>query len=848
MRRLTSALLALALIVPFTSAATAAEPLEETSGTTYVRVDDSEVVIGNALVERTWRRAGLATISMVDKRDGTVEAGTSPDFRLMVGDPQAEITSELFDVAAVNVIEIEGGLRAVLDLTGPSMNATRTVEVYEGIAGFRTQTTLQPLSPLVLRGYTLEEAAVGNEVAPTIHAFRAGADWREPDWAGPEMSLGDPHAGTWRDTRSAGTGETLRGAGQWISTETGGHSLFMVMERNDWPSSRVAYEAGSQSLVVDYSADIVILGPLEESGHMENPRAGDAPGRHRVILPTEPFELESAFTGFGSNPDDEPWQFHKFLTNHRLDRYDNEVTFNSNGTDANIRSDGAKDDMVEEVIEQVAPKAKELGIETFILDDGWQARSGDWVPDCGTEPGGSDNDPRWDGTAATAKFGPRYSDCNFERVRELIAPMELGLWMSPMHFHPRSDAYMNNPQWGCKPVGDGIGATSILQPSGGSNDAGLGTWSVNPDLMSHIESRIQTAIDEWGVTYFKFDFLVWLDCAGENDMWQYKEAFIAMLDRLIAENPHVTFQIDETNDYRLFPFESVSRGPSWFQNGSPPPDRLLHNLWNLAPYVPTASLGQHFLGGRQYNNYPVDTLMAISLPGHLTFFSDLRDVPSNVIQQARPWLDFYKAERENFTQLTYPLLNDPLEKNWTALQTWNPETGSGALLAFRQQADDATKNIALRNVPANMSFDLFEGPTGAHVGTVTSEQLRNGIDVTIGSKDGARVLVIEPASTEEFDPTTTLVYDGDTRVRAGETATLAATLVGSDGPVAGAPITFTFRGQTFTATTDDGGRATASVRRVPGPLGDYAVTASYSGDDRYRGSSTSAVLSVVGRL
>ena len=63
----------------------------------------------------------------------------------------------------------------------------------------------------------------------------------------------------------------------------------------------------------------------------------------------------------------------------------------------------------------------------------------------------------------------------------------------------------------------------------------------------------------------------------------------------------MTLQIDETNDYRLFPFESVARGPSWFQNGSPPPEQLLHNLWNLSPYVPAFSLGQHFLGGKAWS-------------------------------------------------------------------------------------------------------------------------------------------------------------------------------------------------------------------------------------------------------
>src|ERR687884_227171 len=129
----------------------------------------------------------------------------------------------------------------------------------------------------------------------------------------------------------------------------------------------------------------------------------------------------------------------------------------------------------------------------------------------------------------------------------------------------------------------------------------------------------------------------WLDCAGQGDVYDYHDAFVAMLDRLERDYPNVTFQIDETNDYRLFPFESVVRGPSWFQNGTPSPDRLLHNLWNLSPFVPGFSLGQHMLGGRAYRDYPVATLLAAALPSHITYFSDLRDLPDAVIAAARPW-------------------------------------------------------------------------------------------------------------------------------------------------------------------------------------------------------------------
>jgi hypothetical protein len=224
------------------------------------------------------------------------------------------------------------------------------------------------------------------------------------------------------------------------------------------------------------------------------------------------------------------------------------------------------------------------------------------------------------------------------------------------------------------------------------------------------------------------------------------DAFLAMLDRLRRDHPEVTFQIDETNDYRLFPYESVSRGPTWFQNGTPSPERLLHNVWNLSPYVPAFALGQHMLGGRQWTQWPVDTLMAAALPTHLTVFSDLREIPDEVIDRAAPWVAFYREHRAAFGQLVFPLLDDPLEGGWTALQSWNPDQGFGALLAFRQDSEAATRRIALRDVPGGRTFALRAAPGGELVGTVTSQQLRDGIDVTIPEPRGARVLLIEAQS------------------------------------------------------------------------------------------------------
>jgi hypothetical protein len=726
------ALVAVALVAA--SAPVAAKPDDGARmGSVYANVLGSRVVLGNALVERVWELEPFRTVALVDKRDGgRIWSADHPDFTLGIGG--VPISSEAFDVSGVDVEKIEGGLRVTFRLALPGLSAERIVETYNGVAGFYSQTVLTPSTPIALSGATLDEAAVGDRVVPTIHAFRAGADWREPGWEGPALSIGDPHAGTWRDTRSGQAGASLEGAAQWLSVADGARSLFMVAERNDQPSTRAGYDGQIARLEIEYAHDVVGLGPFEEDVHVENSSGGA--GRMRLLAPGESVPLSPAFVGFGLSADDEPWQFQRFLS-YRLDPYENAVTFNSNGTDTNRRSTGAKDDMDFQSITAVAPIARRLGIETFILDDGWQAISGDWFPDCPDHP-----EPRWDGDP-NSKFAPRFPDCEFKAVREAIAPMELGLWMSPMHFNPASQTYKQHPERACTPVGHALAGVNALDPQSGSNEAGIGMWG--PRAIPHVEQRIRTAIEEWGVKYFKFDFLVWVDCAESGDLYQYHDAFVAMVDRLIADYPKVTFQIDETNDYRMFPFESVARGPSWFQNGSPAPERLLHNTWNLSPYVPAYSLGQHFLGGRAYERYPVDTLMAAALTSHMTFFSDLATLPAEVIDQAAPWIEFFKQNRDYFTRMIYPLLDDPMAGDWTALQTWDLENASGALLVFRQSSEDSSTTVRLRGVPPGMTFNLVEAPTGAHVGVVTSEQLTSGLDVLLDQTNTAKVLLITPS-------------------------------------------------------------------------------------------------------
>jgi hypothetical protein len=745
--RLGRSLLVAAVLAPLAPAlappATAAAQPDDS----YARVEPNQIVLGNSLAERRWSRDQLRTTALIDKRDGglTWSRGTR-DFTLRVG--PAEVGSEQFKVDSATIAPLpRGGLRVRMSFSGPGLTGVRTAEVYPGVAGFRTQTTITPTAALALDEVVLDETGVG-KVTPTIHALRAGADWRDASWQGPTpdqsypgppTALGDPHAGDWRDTHTAAAGTPIEGAGQWFDAARDGRRAFMMMERNDFPSSWVEYDGATARLRLQYARDVVSLGPFEEQFHVENPNPQG--GRARTLKPGQPFALEATFTGFGDGDGDAEWQWFKYLQHFRLDPgYPHAVSFNSDKNDRNARSTGAKDDTDIAAVQQLAPIARRLGVETFVLDDGWQARSGDWCPDSPQCP-----EPR---AGTDPKFGPRFPDPTFSAVRDALgSTMRLGLWMSPLHFHSSSNTFAAHPEWACAPLGHLLALYTAADPYSGSNEAGLGEWSTA--AFAHVESRIREAIDKWGVRFFKFDFMAWLDCQGQNDLYEQHDAFVAMIDRIRHDHPDVTIQIDETNDYRLFPFESTLRGPSWFQNGTPDTRQLVHNIWVLSPFVPGFSLGQHVLGGDSWKKESVDTIMAAALPSYITFWSDLRTLPEDVIQRASTWLSFYKRFRGEISQMTYPLLEDPNKGSWTALQAWDAEEARGALLAFRQGSEEGTRRIALKAVPPGLRFDLLEGPSGDRIGGATSAELTHGLDVRVGAKGGARVIVIVPAPGEK---------------------------------------------------------------------------------------------------
>ncbi len=713
-----------------------------------IELSDDKVQIDTGTVVRKWRDTaggGFQTTSFLDKRTALewVAPGTSDDFTITVGILDFTSSDFTLDSAERSALP-NGGARVTMHLSGPALFAVDyLVDAWPGLAGFRTQTVVKALVVLPVTGYSMGELTTRftSNITPIGQTFHSGSDWRDEDGWSPSITIGDeaPRGGRsdWRVQTQGPKGGPYEQYGNWVTARhNGGQSVFVVSQRPNLPSSRVSFAGGRVAAETDLTQDIIVTGPIESDVHVENPTP--VPVRHRIATALAPLVLEPAFVGLSTHPDDEPWQHEKYLQAGGWS-YPRAITFNTNNIDGDRlpynTPGGAKDSVDKaEYLRQVAV-AEQLGIETFILDDGWQLNSGDWEPD------------------------PRRFPNGFPEISADLEQrgMNLGLWMSPMSFHPDSAAFRTNPLWSCVPLGTATGLANgtplgeaIL---GGSAEAGIGVW--NPDAVSiggrmidDLQAKIERAITRDGARYFKFDFLVWLDCVNPfpTSMYRYREVFVSMIDRLHARHPEVTFQIDETNDFRMWPYESVARGPSWFQNGSPAPNILLHNLWLVAPYVPTYSIGQ--AAATALGTYSVDYLMAAAMLSHMTFWRDLPTLTPAQVTRTRFWTDLYKAHRDELGKMVvYPLLADPMPgTNWAALQPWNPDTHRGYVFAFRQNTNQASVSLRLRSVRADLTYRVTDVVTGAWLGTVTGTQLRAGYVVAAPTKHSARVLRIAPVA------------------------------------------------------------------------------------------------------
>jgi hypothetical protein len=685
-------------------------------GSAYAKVAAHHAELGDKLVHRTWSIDGgsVETIGLTGP-DGRQWAAPGPDFTVTFGiDGVSTSSATGWSLASVKPVKTRNAVGvdfvyAPLDAAlAPAVTLERKVRLQSGRSTMSVTSTLHSLLPLRIPSYTLDQVTPAKPGLPAeVIRYREGSDWRN-DYRVISHPSGSFDA----------EGETLRRGGD--------SGYFLVSQRRGGLASRAQHTStGADAVGVDWARDLFDAGPLitdpPNYNTVGNP-AYPVPLRARLVRPGETLQLGTAWTGTYAGPAGAgqnsaaaafvaafPWHVDRTIGANSFHPW----SHGPDMSDLNLRKQ--------------IDAAKRLGVERYMLDDQWQGG-----------PGGESGDWRFDPV--------RYPDRDHDGMPDFITylhdkGMQLGLWMSPVEFHMDSVTYAQHPTWGCLPLGD----ISAQVP----DDAGLGAWDVtNPDFQDYLVGVVDRLVNTYDVRELKFDFMAWLDC-GTRDYADYEDAFVAMVQRMQRRHPRVTFELDETNDQRSWPFESEALGPSWFDNnhdhdGVDQVSGLLHDLWSAAPWMPTQTLGLgSFDGDALEAGRSAELLMPLALLSHITFWTDFTKLTTRQQRRIKWWNHWYAAHRDGIGPLEYALTTqDPAKGNWLVLEPWRGK--SGYVFAFRKKGP-ASIRVRLLGVRSSSAYIVSDAHTAEIVRRATGRELRHGLRIDVPKAWTARVLRIAPA-------------------------------------------------------------------------------------------------------
>lgn len=278
---------------------------------------------------------------------------------------------------------------------------------------------------------------------------------------------------------------------------------------------------------------------------------------------------------------------------------------------------------------RLADRAAGVGVERYVLDDGWfkgrrddHAGLGDWVVDSQVWPDG---------------LHPLV-----DHVRSL--GMQFGLWVEPEMVNLDSDVARAHPEW--------ILRAGPELPMAWRNQQVLNLTV--PEAWEHVHSQIGALLDEYQISYFKWDHNRDLIDAGDAThggrpaVHEQTLACYRLMDTLRAEHPGLEIESCSSGGGRV-DLEMVTHAQRfWLSDCIDPHERQGIMRWSeqiLAPEM----MGTHVASAHSHTTGRVSDLsfrVGTALWGHLGFEWDILPLDEDELARIREWVSFYKAHRD----------------------------------------------------------------------------------------------------------------------------------------------------------------------------------------------------------
>lgn len=330
----------------------------------------------------------------------------------------------------------------------------------------------------------------------------------------------------------------------------------------------------------------------------------------------------------------------------------------------------------------LAARAAELGIELFVVDDGWfagrntdQAALGDWREDTEKFPGG---------LAALA-----------ESIRKM--GMEFGIWFEPEMVSPDSDLYRRHPDW--------IIRSSRYSPVLSRNQYVLDLS--RPEVCSYIFDSLSDILRDTKAAYVKWDMNRHMTDLGSGYLGpdrqrelshRYMLGLYSVLEQLHQAFPDVLFEGCSSGGGRYDAGMLYYMPQTWASDNTDAVCRL-QIQYGTSLLFPPVTMGAHVSAVPNHQvgrSTPLSTRFAAAMTGNLGYELDLRKLDETEMQEIKEQIRFYKSIRQVILNGTFYRLKNPQNGNEAA---WNFVSGDGSTVLyfyFRILADPRRISLPVR--------------------------------------------------------------------------------------------------------------------------------------------------------
>lgn len=335
--------------------------------------------------------------------------------------------------------------------------------------------------------------------------------------------------------------------------------------------------------------------------------------------------------------------------------------------------------------------AAKIGVELFVMDDGWfgqrnndRAGLGDWYVNKEKFPLG---------------LAPLIS-----RVNEL--GMEFGIWVEPEMVNPDSDLYRAHPNW-------------VYQFTNRPLSLGRNQLVLNvsrPDVQQFILEFMNDLLSNNNIKFIKWDMNRhfsepgWAEALDgrERELWvRHTRGVYEIFRQLRANYPHVLFESCSSGGGRVDLGIMEYADQFWMSDNTDPYDDLFIQEGFTLAYTPlTRMMWVTDANGINGRSYSIDYRFHLAMMGVLGIGADLTQWSQEDLEKATGFIALYKDIRETMQFGALYRLRSPRESALSAFQFNNPSAQEVVVTVFLSQSQFGyfTTRIRLEGLNADAFY------------------------------------------------------------------------------------------------------------------------------------------------